>query len=206
MRDAGAKAQPPSLDDVLAARPHMFVRRGFLDEEACARVRRAMNAGVPEPADVLGEDISTDREVRRASHVEVDPDALRLIEERLDAVRDEVSAFFGIPLSEREGTSFLRYPPGGFFKRHRDWGQVPSWPGAARRQISVVVFLNTSTDADPSGLFSGGTLTLIPDAAGAPPVPVHARAGTLVAFPSVTLHEVTPVHAGIRDSVVDWFY
>ena len=38
------------------------------------------------------------------------------------------------------------------------------------------------------------------------PRDIHPRAGTLVAFLSSTLHEVTPVTAGVRDTVVDWLY
>jgi len=35
---------------------------------------------------------------------------------------------------------------------------------------------------------------------------VIPRRGLLVAFPSSTPHEVTPVVDGTRDAVVDWFY
>jgi predicted 2-oxoglutarate/Fe(II)-dependent dioxygenase YbiX len=37
-------------------------------------------------------------------------------------------------------------------------------------------------------------------------VDVVPRAGTLVAFPSDTPHEVLPVTGGVRDAIVDWFY
>jgi predicted 2-oxoglutarate/Fe(II)-dependent dioxygenase YbiX len=177
----------------------------FVDAAFCARVRRSMDDGVPEPAEILGQEIEADAGVRRTSHIEVDADTLRLVERRLDLARDGIGRSLGLTLTAREGTSFLRYQPGGFFRRHRDRGEVPSWPDAARRRISIVVFLNSSAQAGATGTFSGGTLTLFAEN-GRQPVDLAPRAGTLVAFPSDLLHEVTPVRDGVRDTLVDWFY
>ena len=103
--------------------------------------------------------------------------------------------FFAETLAEREGAGFLRYGPGGFYGPHRDRGIVPSWPGAERRSIAVVIFLNDG--------FGGGVLRLFGDAGARDIVP---REGTLAAFPAATLHEVASVIDGTRDTVVDWFY
>ena len=185
-------------------RTSVLVVDGFMDEPSCLRIRRAMDAGTPEVAEILGQAIGADEQVRRASHVEVDEATLRFIEERLDSARDAIERFFGTSLTTREGASLLRYTPGGFFKPHRDWGEVPSWPDAARRRVAAIVFLSTSHEADPAGTFSGGALRLFPDDTAA--VEILSRAGTLVAFPATMLHEVTPVREGIRDAVVDWYY
>jgi len=81
---------------------------------------------------------------------------------------------------------------------------VPSWPGAAHRQLALVVFLNTARDAgDPEG-FTGGVLRLYPDDSG--PIDIAPSEGVLVAFPATVLHEVTRVGDAVRDAVVDWFY
>jgi predicted 2-oxoglutarate/Fe(II)-dependent dioxygenase YbiX len=200
-RDASAPPIRSGLPTPAAA--PLFVPE-FLDAAACLRVRRAMDRGTAEPAEVLDEAFVTNDEVRRASHVEIDADTLEFLEGRLDRARGVVSQFFGIPLVRREGSSVLRYSPGGFFRPHRDWGHVRPWPDAARRRVAVVVFLTTSTAADASGTFSGGILRLFRE--DDEPFDVHPRAGTLVAFPAVTLHEVTDVRDGVRDAVVDWFY
>ncbi len=73
----------------------------------------------------------------------------------------------------------------------------------------VVIFLNAmSTEPGPSD-YSGGALTfygLLEDPAwrdfgfALDPMP-----GLLVAFPSHIVHEVTPVTAGDRYTIVDWF-
>ena len=154
-----------------------------------------MDRAAAEPAEILADDIALDTDARRALSVEVDADTLALVERALEAERDPLTAFFSEALAEREGPGFLRYGPGGFYGPHRDRGSVPSWPGAARRTIAVVIFLNDR--------FSGGVLRLHGDDATRDVVP---REGTLVAFPAATLHEVVPVVEGTRDTIVDWFY
>ena len=178
---------------------------GWLDAAACARVCRAMDAGTPEIAEILDATIAPDETVRRSSHIDVDLETFAWLDGVLDASRAPVQQHFAMTLTGREGISLLRYQRGDYFKPHRDWGVVPSWPDAARRRISLVLFLQTSREADPAGTFSGGALRLYDDEGGGVH-DIHPRAGTLVAFLSTTLHEVTPITDGVRDALVDWFY
>ena len=79
-----------------------------------------------------------------------------------------------------------------------------TWPGAAHRQLAVIVFLSTARDGgDPEG-FTGGVLRLYSEEG--EPIDIVPVEGTLVAFPATTLHEVTRVGEAVRDAVVDWFY
>jgi len=174
----------------------------FLDAATCRGVRKAMNRGAAEPAEILLDGVALDAAVRRASSIEVDPVTLAVVEERLDAARGSLSARCGVALSGREGAGFIRYSEGGFYGPHRDRGDDPQWPAAARRRIAVVVFLN-------SGGFRGGELVIYPE----PPaehvrdaLEIPPREGLLVAFDAARLHEVRPVAGGIRDVIVDWFY
>jgi SM-20-related protein len=169
----------------------LYVIRRFLDEAACRRIRRAMDAGTSEPAEVIAGGIERQDDVRRAASVEVDPATVEDVEGRLDEQRAALAAFFDLALAGREGAGFLRYGPGGFYRPHRDRGASSSWPGAADRRITVVVFLNAAE-------FTGGVLRVGQS-------DIAPEAGTLVAFRSETLHEVTSVHGGVRDTVVDWF-
>jgi len=163
-----------------------------------------MDGGVPDPAEVLGDGISPQQQVRRAETVDVVPEILAVIEARLDEVRDRIARHLGLDLTDREGTGFVRYRPGGFYRPHVDWSDSPAWPDAARRRVAAVVFLNGSRAWDPAGAFDGGLLRLLPDDGGAEDI--VPRAGTLVAFPASLLHEVTMVENGVRDAAVDWFY
>jgi predicted 2-oxoglutarate/Fe(II)-dependent dioxygenase YbiX len=161
-----------------------------------------MDRGTVEPAEILDAAITLNQQVRLASTIDVDSETLAFVDHALDACRDSIEAFFGITLTGREGAGFLRYQLGGFYRPHSDHGVVDSWPAAARRRVSVVVFLNGSCDTPRGDEFRGGVLRLLNDA----PEDIVPQAGCLVAFPADTLHEVTPVTAGTRDVIVDWFY
>jgi len=179
--------------------------RRFLDRDACARVRRAMDRGIDDPADIVGREIATHDQVRRTRSVEIEAAVQEWFEARLDAIKTDLEAALEIPLGSREGTGFLRYPVGGFYRTHRDRGEVAGWPAAARRAVSVVVFLNGSRTPGDPGDFEGGQLVLYPGGP-ASSIQVGPETGLLVAFPSTSLHEVLPVGAGIRDAAADWFY
>lgn len=178
----------------------------FFSRDLCQRIRAAMADGTPEPAEILGDAIALDEQVRRAVHVDVGAGLQQVLESTLESARAAIEHFHGGPLAEREGPSILRYAPGGFYRPHQDCGDLPGWPGAARRCIALVVFLNSSRALDPDGDFTGGTLRLYPHGAQAAPVDIHPAAGSLVAFAATMLHEVTTVREGVRETVVDWYY
>jgi predicted 2-oxoglutarate/Fe(II)-dependent dioxygenase YbiX len=184
---------------VLAAEP-LYIDE-FLDAAACRRIRRAMDHGAIEPAEILDGSIAVDEEVRRATSIEVDPATSAAVEQRLDMARDAIGRFFGVALTAREGANFLRYGRGDFYLPHVDRAVIDSWPDAARRQIALVIFLNSSTTVPGPDEFSGGALCLIEAR-----VDVIPREGLLVAFDAGLLHEVAPVGEGTRDVIVDWFY
>lgn len=162
-----------------------------------------MDDGAAEPAEILDGTIQTQIDVRRASNIEVHPRLVHFVERSLDAQREAIADFFGVVFTDREGPGFLRYGDGGFYRPHRDRGVAAGWPGAARRRVAVIVFLNSSRAVDPDGDFGGGELELNVDG---PAVRIQPTQGLLVAFPADVLHQVTTVQGGPRDIVVDWFY
>jgi predicted 2-oxoglutarate/Fe(II)-dependent dioxygenase YbiX len=174
----------------------VFMRPAFLTGGDCRRIRAAMDRAGAEPGEVLGDTIARRDDVRRVASLEVDEETVGFFEGRLDAQRAAIATFFDVPLVTREGSGFLRYSVGGFYAPHRDRGDAPDWPDAARRRVALVVFLNED--------FTGGRLRLFVDEP--EPVAIVPREGLLVGFPADALHEVTPVEDGVRDAVVDWFY
>jgi predicted 2-oxoglutarate/Fe(II)-dependent dioxygenase YbiX len=183
--------------------PAIYIEPVFLDDTTCRRIRRAMDAGVIEDAEILDGDIAQRDDIRRALSVEIDPSSVEEIEALLDGRREAIAKFFRTELADREGAGFLRYRSGGFYAPHVDRADIDAWPGAARRAIAVVAFLNGSRESEPEGEFSGGILRLYADDGD---VEVKPRRGQLVAFPADLLHEVTEVIDGTRDAIVDWFY
>jgi PKHD-type hydroxylase len=81
----------------------------------------------------------------------------------------------------------------GTYGWHVDFGSNTS---SASRKLSVVLQLS-----DPSE-YEGGNLELMP--AGQEIVRMKKQRGLVVAFPSWTLHQVTPVTQGTRQSLVIW--
>jgi len=169
-----------------------------------------MGRGRAEPAEVFDAGVNVDLAARRAKSIDVDPATLDTVEAMLDAGRRAIGDHYHLSLVGREGPGFLRYEPGGFYRRHRDRAVDAAWPGAARRLVSVIVFLNSSRSQPVPGEFSGGELVVFPEVLDAPAtseaVTVVPQQGTLVAFHASILHEVRPVCSGTRDVIVDWYY
>jgi len=90
-----------------------------------------------------------------------------------------------------EGFQFTRYQaPSGKYKKHVDRGM-----NMHIRKLSLSVQLS-----DPSS-YEGGDLVLYEQDK---PTIIPKEQGKLIAFPSYTLHEVTPVTKGERYSLVAW--
>jgi SM-20-related protein len=185
---------------------HVFVASDALTATDCERVRSAMATGVSHDAEVLDEASEIRQEARRAADVDVPEDVLALVESCLDSYRDAIGAFHARALHEREGAGFLRYDAGGFYGPHVDRADLPSWPDAAQRSVTVVLFLNSSQETDAAGDFTGGRLRIFPAGPSGAAVDIAPTRGLLVAFPAEMVHEVTVVTSGRRDAVIDWFY
>ena len=79
----------------------------------------------------------------------------------------------------------------GTYGWHLDYGT----PFGPSRKLSLVLQLS-----DPSE-YEGGNLQLL---VGSAPKTIKKQRGLIVAFPSYTLHQVTPVTQGSRQSLVVW--
>jgi predicted 2-oxoglutarate/Fe(II)-dependent dioxygenase YbiX len=75
--------------------------------------------------------------------------------------------------------------------------------------VAAVIFLNGEGDPSVSAGYRGGALTLDglfeQPAAETLAFPLEAEEGLLVTFPADVMHEVRPVEAGERYTVVTWF-
>ena len=188
-----------------------FVAPGFLDLELCKKIRGEIGTSLHKPASVYqGADAAPphiDEEVRKTSVADVSAATRALLNDRLAALKSNIEEHFQATLDEFDAPSFLLYRPGDYFLPHKDRSATPA--RVSRRRVSVVVFLNDQTDGPVEGCYSGGSLTfygLIKD----PKALKHGfqltgRAGLLVAFPSDLMHEVEPVIAGERFTIVSCF-
>jgi len=189
-----------------------FTRRGFLDSATCARLRAEARQAPASTATVRTNDPASDinRSIRSTEWAKVAPDAVALVEGRLAPLVPEVSRHYGIPLTGIQEPQFLVYHPGDFYVRHRDRAEGDDTPAFLRtRRVAAVIFLNGDGDPSTSAAYRGGALTLYglfeQSEAATLGFPLEAEEGLLVTFPADVMHEVRPVEAGERYTVVTWF-
>ena len=115
----------------------------------------------------------------------------------LQDLRGRLSEAFKVPIASCEEPQFLRYQEGDYFVAHQD-GNTPSIRDDSRhRRVSLIAFLNDPAD------YSGGDLLF--HAGPVERVPAPAARGTALAFRSELTHEVTPLIAGERYTIVTWY-
>ena len=148
----------------------------------------------------LSQESAIDEHTRRARSVTPPANTTAPINRVFDDVRPALEDHFQVTLREREEPHYLVYHPGDFFVAHHDRPRAHD-TAISSRQISGVLFLNdnfSGGDLRFYGLFDGERWATI--GFPCPPAP-----GLLVAFPAGTLHEVAPITAGVRGTVVTWF-
>jgi predicted 2-oxoglutarate/Fe(II)-dependent dioxygenase YbiX len=191
----------------------LFLDEDFLASEACRRLRDDARAGTSETATIVsGIDVIVDPGVRRAECFDITEARLREhVHRQLDGVLPRLAAHYGVVLSGYEAPHVVRYPIGGFYRPHVDSDEKSQ--GAAetcRRKVSCVVFLNGSTPSTRDDSFAGGALAFFrlaerPTSENCKTF-LYPEPNLLVAFKSGVYHEVLPVMAGFRWTLVTWFY
>lgn len=185
----------------------LFLRHGFLDPALCARLRSEMRAASSEKASVVrkGSD-AVDESIRKVLCASLEESTALLVGERLLELEPRLEQHFGVSLTGCDGPQFLMYSDGAFYGPHRDKGGSPE---LAKRQVSIVVFLNAQSEEPAADCYGGGSLTFHGLLEGPEwencAFPLEAEPGLLIAFSSGTLHEVKPVTFGERFTVVAWF-
>jgi SM-20-related protein len=187
-----------------------FVRWQFLDGEYCARLTAEMAAVPGAPGRLVrdGVDDVLDERTRKVFSAAVSRATRSQLKRRFCELVPELETHFGTPLQGCETPGFLIYDAGAFFAPHRDTGPEDP-PEIHRRLISAIVFLNPQYSSPAEDGYTGGTLRFHGLLKGpeweACPLPFDGEPGMLVAFRSDVWHEVQPVSAGRRFTVVTWF-
>jgi len=193
----------------------LFTVAEFLTPGECAHLRglAAVSEGVAATI-YRDQEAQLDEEARKTLEVRL-KDPLQLdVERRMHALSPAFERHFGLELDGADRLHWLVYRAGDFFRLHSDVSSAvtvdPSGPyrDVARRAVSVVVFLNQPDHSEEP--YQGGDLIFygLMKTPGAKEYgfPVDAETGLLVAFPSATLHEVSPVTGGKRYTLVTWFF
>ena len=190
------------------ARLGLLAIEGFLSPDSCARIRAEVRASssAPSPVELRGVSI-VDESIRKTTHAVVSPSTVSFIESRLLDLWSDLESHFDVELKVYEPPYFVRYDVGAFFRPHADCGMTAESPQRVRaRKLTVVIFLNGSSQEVGPDCYGGGALTfygLIDDPVWRPMgFPLMGETGLLIAFRATTIHEVTPVTHGERYTIV----
>jgi SM-20-related protein len=193
----------------------LFTVAEFLTPEECAHLRglAAVSEGV-EATVYRDRERQLDEETRKTLEVMVKDPVQLDVERRIHGLSPAFERHFGLELDGSDRLHWLVYRSGDFFRLHSDAPSASAVDSSgpyrklALRAVSVVVFLNHSKHSEEP--YEGGDLTFygLMKTPGAKEYgfPVDAETGLLVAFPSDTLHEVSPVTKGKRYTLVTWFF
>lgn len=171
----------------------------------CERAIAAMQGAQSTPGYVLraGRQV-LDIAVRRCQFHPVSAALEREVRQRLEDMTPQLLRAFGHARACLDGPYFVSYPPGAYFRVHRDTSQHPDDPPEVRKRlVSLVAFFNGRDSPSITPTFDGGALLL---QAGGSRRPISPESGALVAFDSHLLHEVTPVREGVRFVAVAWLF
>ena len=147
-----------------------------------------------------------DEQIRKSRNLVAPPEAENYMQTQMLHLKPSCERKFSIPLSHYEGPQFLIYGPGDFFKLHRDFPSK-NQNHSDKRKISITLFLNDGAHNAEKDEFQGGQLVLnCPQQKGFVQLPLRGVAGALIAFRSGVFHEVKPVIAGERITLVGWFH
>jgi SM-20-related protein len=189
---------------------HPLVVGEYFTSSTCGRIVAELRTAQGGAAPVYVQDVTgtVNQRMRNATLLQVSSETAEMVKQRLHESLKEIAEHFHVDLTECEEPQFLRYDVGGFFVAHQD-GNTPLMrlDRDRLRKISVIVLLNRcSAQPEPESycggslIFSGQSLNYAREE-----VQQSTAAGTLIAFRSETTHEVTPVTAGERFSIVSWY-
>ncbi len=182
----------------------------FLDAQTCSEIIAELGRAEETAATVYGrgDSAAIDERARRAARVTPSVQTFENVNNQLLDRREEIGSQYGLDLSGCEELQFLRYRVGDFFVAHQDGNTGMMQSEKERwRKISIVIFLNDQTESPQPGCYSGGDLVFTEWRSRRNRGQFHfaGKAGTLVAFPSETTHEVIPITHGERYSIVSWY-
>jgi predicted 2-oxoglutarate/Fe(II)-dependent dioxygenase YbiX len=200
------------VDAELLRSAGLYVERGFLPADLCARLREEAARSTLHTAGIFrGEEVLVDERVRRTKGISLPAALHSAIDERFAAIMPALSRHFHFALTEQQPAQLLVYDRGAFFRPHQDNSGDSALPPEVRaRLVSAVVFLGRQTRLPEPGSYCGGALTFfrLPGVGGAAGIrtEVWGEEGLMVAFPATgTVHEVRSVTHGPRHSLVTWF-
>lgn len=196
----------------------VFVVRDFLDRQLCEQIlaatRQAQKIDLGGVVNDKGESV-VDETLRKVQQTQLSQSIVETVGHKLRAIAPQLEAKFQVKLVDCQGLNFLFYREGDFYSPHQDRNFNENYQHInQRRRVSVVIFVNGEEQmekSDSSGLdtYKGGELMFYGlfknEKANKLGLSLNGQPGLFVAFESDLMHEVKPVTAGERLTIVSWF-
>ena len=173
--------------------PWVFADNIFTDEE-CDKILKLFSGN--NVIDGATSGYGNDDNIRRSKIIYIeasDPENYWIFQRCTGVIQHLNNQFFQFDIEKIEALQIGRYDSRnqGCFKKHVDAGY----------ELPVFRKLSFSIQLSDDNSYEGGDLLLY---AGEDYDTAPRRKGTIIAFPSFALHEVTPVTSGVRYSLVGW--
>ena len=179
--------------------------KNFLSEQECDKIVEENQTGLKDASIGWGDDerISIDRKTN-VRFIEQNSPTLPLIEKVIDRIDFTAQKYYGCSLKTFEQIQYAEYEKDMFFSWHVDSVTRLDEITSYTRDISASLILNKQTEYTGSSLQFILAGSVSPDNILTPEDAINQEQGTLIVFPSSTIHQVTKVTSGIRKSLVLW--
>jgi SM-20-related protein len=200
-----------SVAPVISPPPDLLIIKDVFDAELRnSLIREARSCEFKQATVNKDKQSILDTSTRNVRTIIVPKETRAMVADRLMRIKPRLEEHFATELVECQKPVFLLYTEGGFYVPHADASRLHnSVDSILSRKISVVIFLNSRSEAGGGEGYGGGELIFYGNEDD-PDWDLHsfqvaADAGSLVAFRSEVVHSVEPVTTGERFTIVSWF-
>lgn len=179
----------------------IFLIPNFFSSTECVALRREMGA-------VEKNHPPTKSLYHNAWHHSVSAQTNASLRGKVNEIVPRMRRHFAAELELLEPPAFCTYGSGGFLSVHKDAIEGVECPGFGIRTAACIIYLSTESTEAGEGFHQGGSLVLYDLVPGREEqlygLALPAQAGLLVSFRCGLNHEVRPVAAGVRYSIMSF--
>ena len=178
--------------------------KNFLSEQECNRIIESNGHNLTDAKIGVAEGYNSETRKTKVGLIERDNSIQDLIEKIINRICFAAQKYYGCSLKTFEQIQYAEYEKDMFFSWHVDSVTRLDEITSYTRDISASLILNKQTEYTGSSLQFILAGSVSPDNILTPEDAINQEQGTLIVFPSSTIHQVTKVTSGIRKSLVLW--
>lgn len=192
----------------------LYAVKNFLDRDFCLHLCDEMG-GAPFRQGTFvnphtGDELLNEEVKKRSEVTKLAKRFNETVSEKLISLEPTLEEHYGVELDGIQPPKYSIYKTGDFYRTHTDADHKESAQDFLKeRKVSSIIFLNEESPTEKEGSYCGGNLTFYGlmenEAFGKFGLPLVSEPGMLITFLPTTLHEVTPVTAGVRYTIASWF-